>query len=185
MKNKVKKIAVIGPESTGKSALCKALALHFDCLWCPEYAREYLLRNGKEYTFDTLQTIAKGQLRKEDDYMQRSIDGNKSFLFIDTEMYIMKVWYEYAFNQCPYFVLQEIVNRPYDYYLLTNTDLPWEEDELREYPDPASREKLLHTYKDILIHQTSGWQMVSGHGDERTQNAIAAIERIFLEKNDR
>lgn len=181
----MRKIAVIGPESTGKSALCKALALHFNCLWCPEYAREYLLENGKEYTFDTLQIIAGGQLRKEDKYVQQSIAANKQFLFIDTDMYIMKVWYEYAFNRCPFFVLEEIIKRQYDYYLLTSTDLPWEADELREYPDLASREKLFHTYKDILIHQNTDWHIVSGLGEERVQNAIVALEHVFSCKNNK
>ena len=36
----VKKVVVIGPESTGKSSLCAMLATHFSSSWCPEYARE-------------------------------------------------------------------------------------------------------------------------------------------------
>ena len=182
MKNRLKKIAVIGPESTGKSALCKALALHFNCYWCPEYARAYLLKNGKEYNFDTLQTIAEGQLKQEDDFVLQSIRHDKEFLFIDTEMYIMKVWYEYVFNKCPFFVLDQIASRQYDYYLLTNTDLPWEEDELREYPDHESREQLFHTYKDLLIHQNTGWHIVSGKGNERLQNAIECLGRDLFYK---
>src|SRR6476620_1084080 len=67
----LKKIVVIGPESTGKSTLCKQLAEHFDTLWCPEYAREYLLTHGRDYAYDDLLTIAKGQLHLEDEYMEK------------------------------------------------------------------------------------------------------------------
>src|SRR5947208_3190923 len=67
----IKKIVVIGPESTGKSTLCKQLAGHFSTLWCPEYAREYLLIHGKHYTYNDLLTIAKGQLQLEDGYVNK------------------------------------------------------------------------------------------------------------------
>src|SRR5438128_9781918 len=58
----IKKVVVIGPESTGKSTLCQQLATHYQTIWCAEYAREYLLNNGTDYTFDDLLTIARGQL---------------------------------------------------------------------------------------------------------------------------
>ena len=58
----LKKIVVIGPESTGKSTLCGYLADYYNTLWCPEFARQYLLDNGTTYTIDDLITIAKGQL---------------------------------------------------------------------------------------------------------------------------
>lgn len=182
MKNNLLKVAVIGPESTGKSKLCAELAAHYNSYWCPEFARSYLLENGKEYTFDTLHTIAVGQLKQEDNYIAKSIAENKTVLFIDTEMYIMKVWYEYAFNRCPYFVLEEIVRRKYDFYLLANTDLPWEKDKLREYPDPESRQQLFHNYRDILINQNTDWALVSGTGNERLQNAIECLGRDFFYK---
>ena len=62
----LKKIVIIGPESTGKSSLCDQLAEHYDTIWCKEYAREYLLENGTDYTYDDLLTVAKGQVRLEE-----------------------------------------------------------------------------------------------------------------------
>lgn len=175
----MKKIAVIGAESTGKSVLCRSLASHYGVFWCPEYARQYLLQYGREYTFNDLKCIAKGQLALEDQFIQRSLNENKKMLFIDTEMYIMKVWYEYAYNRCPYYILEEIVNRTYDLYLLTDIDLPWEKDQLREYPDSESRRQLFHTYRDCLINQNTDWHLVSGQGAERIKNAIAILEHAF------
>ena len=67
----LKKIVIIGPESTGKSTLCKQLAEHYKTLWCPEFAREYLLNHGKNYDFEDLFTIAKGQLALEDEYVEK------------------------------------------------------------------------------------------------------------------
>ena len=72
------KIAVIGPESTGKSTLCELLAQHYNTQWCPEFAREFLLTHGTDYTYDDLLYIAKGQLAMEDEYTQ-SLVGSSEF----------------------------------------------------------------------------------------------------------
>ncbi len=167
-----KKIVVTGPESTGKTTLCEQLAANYKTKWVPEYAREYLIGLKRTYTYDDLLVIAKGQLDQED----RIIASLESTLvFIDTDMYVMKVWCEYVFGKCHSFILDEIVKRKYDVYLLCNTDLPWVADELREYPDPESRERLYHMYKDLMINQATPWFDISGDYDERLKKAISIV----------
>src|ERR1700723_1766827 len=169
-----RKIVIIGPESTGKSTLCEGLAAHYHTEWVREYAREYMLAHkGKDYNYDDLSTIARGQLALEDAAVADSI------LFIDTDLYVMKVWSEYVFGRCETWILKEIAARHYDGYLLCRTDLPWGDDPLREYPDLAIRERLFHIYKDILINQEVPWAEVGGEGDDRLTNAIEAVERLL------
>ena len=167
-----KKIVVTGPESTGKSTLCEQLATNYKTLWVPEYAREYLMKLGRPYTYEDLLTIAKGQLEQEDRIIASS---NAPLVFIDTDMYVMKVWCEFVFGKCHSFILEEIVKRKYDAYLLCNTDLPWIADELREYPDLESRELLYHMYKDLMINQSTPWIDISGDYNERLRKAISFI----------
>jgi NadR type nicotinamide-nucleotide adenylyltransferase len=168
-----KKIVVIGPESTGKSTLCEQLALHYQTEWVPEFARNYLLEIRRPYTYEDLLYIADGQIRQED----RIVSDTKSDLvFIDTDMYVMKVWCEYVFNKCHPYILDEIVKRKYDGYLLCNTDLPWVADELREYPDLESRERLYQMYKDIMINQYVPWIDITGNYEARLQKAISFID---------
>ncbi len=193
----LKKIVILGPESTGKSTLCGQLAAHYKTLWCPEFAREYLLKHGMNYTFDDLLTIAKGQLALEDKYesgvrsqesearnimtYDSQLTTHHPLLFIDTDMYVMKVWCEFVFGNCHRFILDQIVKRKYDLYLLCNIDLPWIKDELREYPDIESRHKLYLIYKDLMVNQAVPWVDISGSHEERFQKAINAVNELYIE----
>lgn len=168
-----KKIVVIGPESTGKSTLCEQLAAQYKTEWVPEFARNYLLEIRRPYSYEDLLYIAEGQIRQEDRIVS---DTTADLVFIDTDMYVMKVWCEYVFKKCHAYILDEIVKRKYDGYLLCNVDLPWVADELREYPDLESRERLYQMYKDIMINQHVPWIDISGNYEERLQKAIGFIK---------
>ena len=180
----MKKIVIIGPESTGKSTLCEQLASHYNTTWVREYAREYLLKNGTNYTFEDLLTIANGQIELENHAAAKLSTINlpacpaghqPSTLFYDTDMYVMKVWCEFVFEKCHHWILNRIVERKYDLYLLCNIDLPWVKDELREYPDLIRRKKLYHHYKDIMVNQNVPWIDISGNYEERLQKAINGL----------
>jgi NadR type nicotinamide-nucleotide adenylyltransferase len=183
----IQKIVVLGPESTGKSTLCSALAAHYQTIWTPEYARAFLSKNGTKYTYDDLLTIAKGQIQKEEEALaslnKNTVDqptpkiSNK--LILDTDMYVMKVWCEYVFNNCHHYILEQINQRSYDLYLLCDIDLPWAADEMREYPDAGPRLELFTIYKELLINQNTPWGVVSGTGAQRTTNAIQLIEQYL------
>jgi NadR type nicotinamide-nucleotide adenylyltransferase len=175
---KMNKIVIIGPESTGKSTLCEKLAAHYKTEWVKEYARAYLLKNGTDYTFDNLLEVAKGQLQLEET-AAASHTTHHSPLIIDTNMYVMKVWCEFVFEKCHHWILNRIVERNYNLYLLCNIDLPWVKDELREYPDLKSREQLYHHYKDIMVNQNVPWVDISGTYEERFQKAIIAVDAII------
>lgn len=174
----VKKVVIIGPESTGKSTLCEQLATHFNTNWCPEFAREYLLKHGTDYSYDDLLTIAKGQLSLEEEHIKQATANRSDFVFIDTDMYVMKVWCEFVFGKCHRFILDQIVDRQYDLYLLCNVDLPWVKDELREYPDLETRKKLYSIYKDMMMNQPVKWVEISGNYEERLTAAVKAVEKI-------
>ena len=93
----------------------------------------------------------------------------------------MKVWSEFVFGRCESWILDQIGKRQYDAYLLCKTDLPWVKDELREYPDLVSREKLYHIYRDILINQSTPWAEIGGQEQQRLEAAIDAVERLTRE----
>jgi len=195
----IKKIVAIGPESTGKSSLCERLAEYYDTLWCPEYAREYLTAHGMKYTYEDLLTIAKRQVELEDKYESEAkaqadslttddlrltssdslLATRHSLLFIDTDMYVMKVWCEFVFGKCHPFILDQIAKRRYDLYLLCDIDLPWSYDKLREYPDEGPRQKLYAIYKSIMEGQSTPWIEISGSHEQRVQKATNAVDSLI------
>jgi NadR type nicotinamide-nucleotide adenylyltransferase len=170
----MKKIVVIGPESTGKSTLCRQLAAHYGTAWCPEYARTYLEVNGTEYGPDDLLRIAQGQLALEE---WTAAEAVPPYYFVDTDMYVIKVWYEVVFGYCPPWILKQAAAQHCDLYLLCDTDIPWIHDGLREYPDLESRQRLFKMYQDILINDGRPWALISGNEQERLQCAIREIEK--------
>jgi NadR type nicotinamide-nucleotide adenylyltransferase len=170
----VKRIVVLGPESTGKSMLCSSLAKHYNTEWVREYAREYLTVNGSNYTYEDLSNIGEGQIKSEDDIAATLNDG---LLFIDTDLHVMKTWSEFVFNKCDIRILNGIAKRRYDLYLLTDIDLPWQADDLREYPDYNARNKLFHHYHEAMVSQSVPYEIISGFNEHRTIAAIHAVKK--------
>ncbi|HVX52319.1 MAG TPA: AAA family ATPase [Chitinophagaceae bacterium] len=178
----MKKIVAIGPESTGKSTLCSLLASHYNTSWCPEYARSYLLSHGIAYNYDDLLTIARGQVALEEAYIENAKQQSRALpvlLFVDTDMYVMKVWCEYVYHKCHQYILDQITTRQYDLYLLCNPDLPWEPDVLREYPDEPARIELYGIYKKLLLNQNTPFIEIKGNYTERLQTAVNAVDNLI------
>ncbi len=172
-KNNIKRIALIGPESTAKSTLSEALAKYFNTTWVPEYARPYLSTINRKYTLDDIIAIAKHQLEEENNLLANS----SKFIFADTELIISKVWCLDVFNTCPDWIEENIITFKYDFYLLTSPDLPWQEDPLRE--NPHRRTFFFNWYEDELRKINADYFIIKGSGDERLKNCIRVINLKF------
>ncbi len=171
-----KKIAVIGPESTGKSWLSQQLAQHFRTEWVPEYARFYLDRLDVPYTKGDLLEIAIGQLAWEEDKAEYAND----FLICDTNLIVIKIWSDHKFGHTDPWIEARLKSGDYDFYLLNNIDLSWEQDPQREHP--RLRKHFFGIYKGYLEAQNLPYAIVSGIGQARKQSALDAIENFFRAK---
>ena len=172
MEKKVKRIALLGPESTAKSTLSEQLALHYQTQWVKEHAREYLSRLNKKYTLEDIVTISQEQLAIEQELLQHS----KELIFIDTEFINAKVWCLDVFNTCPEYISKNITEKVYDMYLLTYPDLPWEPDPLRE--NPNRREYFFNWYEQELKEIDAKYAIIKGSGQERFSQALRAVENF-------
>jgi NadR type nicotinamide-nucleotide adenylyltransferase len=173
----IKRVVIIGPESTGKSTLTRQLAAHFGTSYADEYAREYLENLGRAYTQDDILLIARGQLLMEDKVIAAAQNG---IAFLDTDLHVVKVWSESKYGTCDEEILKQIAVRHYDLYILTHIDMPWQEDPLREHPEPEMREHFFNIYNDIVQESSVPFVMVNGNEEERLQTAIRAVETILF-----
>ena len=167
----LKRIAITGPESTGKSSLCQQLADYYKDLWVPEFAREYIDKLGRPYTQADILTIAKSQVELEADAAKKA----NQFLFCDTELIVTKIWSEHKYQNCDPWISDQIKKSDYHLYLLCDIDLPWEYDPQREHPD--LREYFFNKYQKELKFHHFKYKIVSGIGKERLDNAIKLINK--------
>ncbi|MBN7814538.1 AAA family ATPase [Algoriphagus pacificus] len=168
---KPERILILGPESTGKSTLASDLSTYYNEPWVPEYAREYLDQLGRNYEYDDLLEIAKGQVRLED---QLALEADK-FLFCDTDLRVIHIWSEHRFGKTHPWVMEQIAKRDYSLILLTATDLPWEPDPLREYPELEMRQYFFEKYLNLAKASGFPFEVVYGSEKERLNQAIEYI----------
>ncbi len=167
----IKRIAITGPESTGKTELAKKLAGHFSTVWVPEYAREYIDNLDRPYNYNDILLISKEQLRLE----EAAVEHAHRFLFSDSDFTVTKIWCEFKYHRCHPWIREQFRNHVYDLYLLCDIDIPWESDPQREHPQ--FREQLFKIYTNELTSAQFPFLTVSGLGESRLKNAIRIIEQ--------
>jgi NadR type nicotinamide-nucleotide adenylyltransferase len=163
------KIAIVGPESTGKSVLTQALAVHFKGLWVPEAAREYLEKLARPYQKGDVEEIARLQIQAEKEALKSQVP----IVFCDTNLLVIKVWMEHRFGTCPTWILDSLSDYRYDLSLLCDIDLNWEPDPLREHPH--LRNHFRKVYENELTNLNCKWNWVRGYGQQRMETAISQI----------
>jgi nicotinamide riboside kinase len=160
------KIIVTGPESSGKTTLCKELSKHFKIQFTKEFAREYLTNLDKDYTQNDLSAIAKGQLASE-----------HNFQLLDTDLITIKIWSEYKYGNCEKWILDTIEKQKTEkrFYLLCKPDIHWEADPLRE--NPNNRNGLFELYKKELEDLEYNYLIVKG--ENRVETSISKISSLI------
>lgn len=163
-------IVVTGPESTGKTALCKALSEQLNAEWYPELARGYVESLNRPYTYGDVVKIAKEQIET---YNQMLLAGHKLLIF-DTGLIITKVWFDVVYGKCPNFIDQHLQKQKVDFHLLCDVDIPWVPDSVRENGG-AQRVALFNRYKKELEYYAYPYQVISGLNKARVENAIKVL----------
>lgn len=169
MREAIKKIAVVGPESTGKSTISAQLAAHYNTVWVPEYAREYCAALIAPCTWQDEINMFRGQIKLE---KQMLLQANK-ILICDTTFITVKIWSDHIFGESPREVIDELPKRPYDLYLLMNIDLAWQDDPLRDFPH--MREHFMEVWHKELKALDADYHIISGSDQQRLANAIEKV----------
>jgi NadR type nicotinamide-nucleotide adenylyltransferase len=173
-KSDIKKIAIVGPESTGKSTMSAYLAEHYHTVWVPEYARGYCEKLTDSPTWQDEINMFHGQLALEQEMLPLA---NNGILICDTTFITVKIWSDEMFGKAPQEVLDELPRHPYDLYLLLDIDLPWQDDPLRDFPH--MREHFMKVWYKELDDLNANYVLISGTGQDRYENAVAAVDEFL------
>lgn len=171
------KVVLFGPESTGKTTLSEQLARHYNTVWVPEYAREYLQNkwNNERKTCEPedLLPIAEGQMRLENQLTKKATE----ILICDTDLLETKVYSEaYYVGDCDPILEKYALENSYDLYLLTYIDIPWEADDLRD--KPSEREQMFEYFKATLEKYNRNFIILKGNKKERLKRAVEQIDNL-------
>ena len=167
------KIVLTGPESVGKSTLCKELAKYFNTICISEYARNYIEKLNRKYTYNDVINIAKTQIKQ---FEQEYFNANK-FIFFDTDLKITKIWFEEVYNKVPDFVANKIKTNKPDMHLLCFPDIKWEKDAVRE--NEEARLYLYEKYKNEIEKNNINYNIITGTGSERLNLALKKISSAY------
>lgn len=174
------KIALYGPESTGKTTLAKQLAQHFQTIWIEEFARDYLQNKWNESQAicspEDLLPIAVGQIKLENEALKTA----EKYLFCDTNLMCTKVFSEIYYGFCDASLDKAARKHKYDLFFLTDIDVPFEKDDLRDKPN--EREMLMAKFEQALIDNKKPYIKLSGNQDERLEKAIETLEELERSK---
>jgi len=173
------KIVLFGPESTGKTTLSRQLAKHYNSVWVPEYARDYLQdkwnKEHKTCEPKDLLPIAIGQMKLENELAQQT----DSVLICDTNLLETKVYSEaYYSGTCDPILETYALKNFYDLYFLTYIDTPWEADDLRDRPN--EREHMFNAFEAALKNHKKPYILLKGSKKERMELAIKHIDQLLI-----
>lgn len=173
MNKRIRKIAIVGPESTGKSTISQELAKHYRVPWVPEYARYYCAALTADCTMQDEINMFHGQVALEESILATA---ESDFIICDTTFLTVKIWSDEILGQSPSVVLDALRIRTYDFYILLDIDLPWQEDPLRDFPH--LREHFMEVWHRELKAIDANYVVVGGI-DDRLQNVITAIDKFL------
>lgn len=168
----VRRIAVLGAESSGKSTLCEALARHYGTAWVPEYLRDFVDLHGRvPYEQDQF-GIALTQRARED----AAARGARRFLFCDTTPLMTALYSRVYWGRVD--ARLAALDAAHDYALtfVTAPDTPWEPDGLQRESEEV-RQLVHRMLLETLAARGIAWTLLRGDPAHRIGQVEAVLGR--------
>lgn len=174
----VKRVCVVGAESTGTTTLAQDLARYYQTAWVPEYGRVYYegkmhSTKGQDWKTEEFVWIAGEQQRLEE---QMALFANK-VLICDTDAFATCLWHERYVGGEREDVEQVAARRNYDLYLLTGDEIPFEQDGTRD--GEGIRHAMHERFLQELKRRGKTFVLLTGNRDKRLREAIGYIDALL------
>lgn len=173
----MKRVVLIGSESTGKTTLAERLARHYGVAWVPEFVRDYAVKKAAPLVASDVEAIARGQVAREDELRARGAAANEHLLIGDTDLLSTAVYAAHYYGRAPDWIPEAARSRRPDLYLLLDIDLPWIPDPQR---DRGHRRPEMHALFRAAVEASGApFIIISGNADARFASARAAIDGLL------
>ncbi|HQR44448.1 MAG TPA: AAA family ATPase [Thermoanaerobaculia bacterium] len=169
------RVAVVGPESSGKTTLAGALAAHFGTAFVPEASRAYYDAKGIVYEIGDILPIARVQTASEE---KLSETANR-LLVLDTDLLTVTVWSHVLYGGCPPEAEAMAAAQRVDLTLLLLPDLPWTYDPQRCHPELSQREDFFGRLRTGLTRLGRRTVVVGGDGAARFAAGCGAVDALL------
>ena len=172
----MKVVVLIGPESSGKSTLGKALAKRFHAPLVGEYVREFIEKEQRDTCGADISTIAREQWQRELEARAK----RPPLLLLDTHLLSNKLWSEVLFDTSPPWLEAALQEQHYDLVGLLSPDgLPWQADGQRCQPELAKRQHFHQQLETWLLAHQQPVLHLEGSWHARYQQLERAIEALL------
>ncbi len=168
-------MAIVGPESTGKTTLARTLANSLGGTAVPEHAFTCLqagVCDAAGLVPRDFEDFARGQ-RASEDTLAELLGG---LLFCDSDALTTALYAERLLGRCPAWIAEEASSRRYDLTLLTRPDVPWEDDVHRV--DREGRQAFFDAMRGALERLGRPYVVLDADPDVRLARAREAIEQL-------
>lgn len=164
----VRRVCLLGGESSGKTTLTRALAKDFKTSHCEEYGRELWLERGGELRYDDYLLIGSKQIELE----EKATLAARQVVFCDTSPLTTLFYCLEQFGRAEP-ALHRLAERPYDLCLLCAPDFPFMQDGTRR--DGAFRARQHEFYLAQLEQRGVRWTLVEGSVQSRVEQVRREI----------
>ena len=141
----LKKICLIGPESTGKSTIVGNLARNFNTVYIPEYAKAIIDAQQGQFFEKNVTEVAYAQIRTEKALERMT---NK-IMFCDSDVLTTMFWSKELFGIVPTELEEIAQNQHYSHTFLMYPDTVWVNDTHRQFADTSSQEFRMYTFLEM------------------------------------
>ena len=162
-----------GSECTGKTTLAVALAAHYETVWVPEHARQFVIDKGAPPEYGDVEAIARGQIALEDEKTAEA----SHFLIQDTDLFSTILYSRHYYGECPSWIEEAFQSRAADLYLLADIDIPWVPDG-KQRDRGARREEMHELFRSGLIARRLTFAEIRGSHRDRLDAAVSAVDGL-------
>lgn len=171
----MKKVCLIGPESTGKTTCAIKLAQELDTVFVPEYAKSVIEKQNGQFFYNNVEQVATAQVCSEN-ALKHMVN---KIMICDSDVITTMIWSDILFGKHPKILDTIAQSQKYDLTLLFSPDVAWVDDQHRQcLPNAADsniRWDFFYKMEEKLKQLDRHYVVINGSYENRFEQSLQTI----------